>query len=163
MLIAQPPGVRATRDGGQWVFCRGGDTGTNHVLHDFEALAGRLGVHVREMVRQELYSKMQRAQRGELAYGSGREFDVEQMACAQDVLELRLADRPAPEETREDEEDDDFLHIRFFFSEPLVRPGMLCGLMLIWKRPGTIDLEHQTASAQRASLRLNEFSRRDDF
>ncbi len=153
-LIAQPPGVRATRDGGKWKFARG-ITGSNFVMNDFATLEARLGARVLEVVKAELFFKMRQAEFGRLAYGRGPEFDVEQMAAAPDVLELRLSDRSG--------DDENLLHMRFFFSEPLDLPGSLVGLGLLWKRPGGIDQEMQTQTALRASLRLQEYTQREDY
>lgn len=124
-------------------------------MNDFAAFEARLGSAVLEVVRQELFFKMRRAERGKLTYGSGRDADVEQMAAVPDVLELRLTDTSGDE--------DNTLHMRFFFSEPLDRPGMLVGLKLLWKRPGAIGLEDQTAAARLASTRMAEFTQRDDY
>ncbi|MFC7503195.1 hypothetical protein ACOACQ_17650 [Nocardioides sp. CPCC 206347] len=154
VLIAQPPGVRATRDGGTWKFARG-TSGTNFVMNDFAALERSLGKYVMEIVRAEIFYKMKRAESGKLAYGEGREFDVQQMHAAQDVLELRLSDRTGDRGNR--------LHMRFFFSEPLHLPGLLVGLGLLWKRPGEIDLPMQTQFAKQAAVRLQEYSQRADY
>jgi hypothetical protein len=154
VLIAQPPGVRATRDGGEWKFARG-TSGSNFVMNDLATLEVRLGPPMLAMVKQEIFFKMRRAQFGQLTYGPGPEHDVEQMAAAPDVLEIRLSDRGG--------DDENLLHLRFFFSEPLALPGLMVGLGLLWKRPGRIDLALQTQMARRASIRLQDYSQREDY
>lgn len=153
-LIQQPPGIRATSLGGKWTFCRG-NGGANYVMNDFASFEQRLGPHVLAVVRQELFYKMRQAELGKLTYGPGPEHDVQQMTVAQDVLELRLSDRSGDESN--------LLHLRFFFSEPLHRPGLLVGLGLLWKRPGPAGLEEQNDAAKVASLRLAEFTLREDY
>jgi hypothetical protein len=134
MRLAQPPGVRATRDGGEWEICRDG-RGATWMMRELEALCGRLGDHQAAMLRAELRDKMKRAAQGTLTYGSGRNGDVELMAATRDVLELRLTSRSGA--------DGDSMHIRLFFSEPDETPALLCALMLLeatWPRgPGGTD------------------------
>lgn len=147
MRLAQPPGVRSCRDGGKWEVCRN-ERGANYWMGEVEALKAALTEVEFALSQQELRQKMAAAMEGELTYGSGAEFDVEQMASAPDVLEIRLDTRTG--------DNDQTMMIRLYFSEPEELPGRLVALMLAWKRPGPIGVDLQTKQAQVASRRLNE-------
>jgi hypothetical protein len=155
MRLADPPGVRSCRDGGEWTICRS-ETGAKWMFAEFTGLEQRLGANETAMVRAELRNMMHRAMDGQLSYGPGPEGQVEQMTATSDVLEMRLSSRSG--EVSEDGEEDT-LHLRMFFSEPESVPNGMCALMLYWKRPGQVDLADQTASARVASRRLDEWNR----
>lgn len=145
--LVEPPGARSCRDGGTWETCRGSQ-GSNFLVNDLQSLETRLPAHTLSLAKAEMRDKMSRATRGDLTYGRGPAADVERIAATHDVLELRLAARSGDSGTK--------LLLRLFFSEPVERPGVMCALMLYWKRPGPIDLSDQTEQAKLASRRLHE-------
>lgn len=152
--LEQPPGVRACRKGGDWVVARSSE-GAMYLMKELAQLEHLLGPHVRALVKAELLDLMRGAERGELRYAEYPDAgEVELMRAAPDVLELKLSDATG-------EDDDERFHLRVFFSEPDVMPGKLVALMLMWKRPGEVDLEMQSALAKAASRRLTEYLRRE--
>lgn len=118
------------------------------MMNDLQSLETRFPPHTLALVKAELRDKMARATRGELTYGRGPAADVEKIAATNDVLELRLTSRSGDPGTK--------VLLRLFFSEPAELPGVMCALMLYWKRPGPIDLSDQTEQAKLASRRLHE-------
>lgn len=152
MRLAEPPGVRSCRDGGEWTWCRASG-GRPHVLLEVEELKKRIKTDVeRNAMVAELADRMRLAEQGDLKYDEGEGGDVVQMEVAKRVLEVRLPDRH--------DEDGERHHVRMYFTEPAHVDRQLLALKLAWKHPGEIGLEEQNQHAIEASNRAdNHFLR----
>jgi hypothetical protein len=146
--LAQPPGVRSCHDGGEWALCRNAANGGNYLMSEIAQLDGVLAPADRQLIRQELGMKWQRAKDGVLTYGAASDGgDVELMSVAPTVLELRMISRPGEHGA---------LLIRLYFTEPEERDSILLALKLAWKRPGPLGLEEQNGHARVAARRADE-------
>jgi hypothetical protein len=145
--LVQPPGDRSCRTGGGWKACRDASTGANYWMQEFSLLERTLAPSNFELLRQELHFKMRKAEAGRLNYG--HDLNVELLACAPTVLELRLSARPG--------EHGRTCLIRLYFTEPDVHSEMLLALKLAWKQPGPMGLEEQNGHARNAAWRADRY------
>lgn len=112
---------------------------------EWEALLGAMAEADRELMRQELYGLMKRAQAGDLTYG--RSEDVDKMVCVDVVLELRL-------DTDTGDRDGN-RHVRLYFTEPEHVDGLMLALKLGAKMPGPMGLDEQNGHAREAERRAH--------
>ncbi|APT85674.1 hypothetical protein CAQU_12210 [Corynebacterium aquilae DSM 44791] len=91
---------------------------------------------------QELFAKFlrktERASKGELTFGRGHRFDVDEMVTHKDILEIKYRDLPIECEKQGQ-------WVRLYFSEPEAHKGILLGLTLRLKKVGSPDLQTQDA------------------
>lgn len=163
MAIEQPPGCRSTwhdearevpGQGGTWTPARQRHGGTRF-WKEHALLTLRLGESDRELLKQELASKLRRGQVGKLTYGRGRERDVFLMARVGDVLELRLSDVAYwPDD--DPEGDPVSRHTRLYFTEPADESGVLLLLSITSKAPGLMGKAEQDRHIDDAHGRFGE-------
>lgn len=146
--IDVPPGVRVCQGrGGEWEFARNTEGGSPF-KEDLAVLRKALpSPEAQAMRMQEVAEIMRMARDGTLPGDM-----VAQMACAPDVLEVRVGDWWFPGGR---------MLTRLYFSEPWAMPGMLVALRLRTKRPGPLGLVEQDQHAREASALLLEYHRRD--
>ena len=150
--LAQPPGCRTCVQ-------PGGDSGAGGVW-EYPELAGgtrpfgedllremaRYHRNVGAMLRQEIKDKLHRGSKGELTFGRGGEYDVDQMDCAAEVLEIRLSTQYGDEAEK--------LCTRIYFTEPAFVPESLRLISVETKHPEQFSSEEQTRHARAAQSRL---------
>lgn len=99
MRLASPPGVRSCRDGGTWEIAR--DARGAQCLYDDLADLARLTERLPESAKvsliEDMRTKMKRAERGALEFGTGRQFDVDLIESSRITLEIRLIDHEIPD------------------------------------------------------------------
>lgn len=94
---------------------------------------------------ERVNDKLQAAERGELTFGRGDKFDVDEMVTTDDVLELKWTNVP-PGARRKT------LWLRLYFSEPKSEPRLMIKLHMECKTSD--DPEAQTAAAAVAQRNL---------
>lgn len=152
--LADPPGVRSCRDGGSWEMGRD-RLGGQCFLADLDRLRAAMPESAGVSWAQDIHTKMKRAERGECTFGPTQQDDVDQMACAPIVLELRLVDYFGVDPDDPDGEPHR-RHTRLYFTEPADEPDQLLLLGLMSKCPGPVGLGEQNVHACRARDRAHE-------
>lgn len=156
--LADPPGVRSCRDGGSWEMGRD-RLGGQCFVADLDRLKAAMPESARVSWAEDIRTKMKRAERGECTFGPTRQDDVDQMACAPIVLELRVDDYFGVDPDDPDGEPHQ-RHTRLYFTEPADEPEQLLLLSLISKCPGPVGLDEQNEHAYRARDRAYEHRER---
>lgn len=125
-------------------------------MREFESFKRQLAASDRAVLIAELFSKMKRAESGDLKFGRGSRFDVDEMECTTCVLELRLSDMEI--DTGDDIHEGALIrrHVRLYFTEPDAIARELTALKFIWKQPGPIGLREQTEWAKAAAWRADD-------
>lgn len=137
-------------EGGEWLYPRDRTSnGTPWWREDYVTTLARFSNQGRMMLASEIKRKMERASAGRLVYGHGREFDVEKMASADHVLELRLTAQFGDDPLTR-------LHTRLYFNEPAGHPGELRILALRVKHDDPPGHDEQNAHVQDAVDRLGD-------
>ena len=134
-------------------------TGTHYFYTELHELLDDLPETAQASLREDIRTKMHRAERGRLTFGSGRGYDVEQMASARIVLEIRIVDHYG---WATDDPDRTPLkrHTRVYFTEPEQFADCLLLLQIASKCPGPEGLEEQNRHAQRAAWRAEQHCQR---
>lgn len=136
-------------EGGEWAYPRDRATnGTPWWREDYQATLARFHDHSRKMLASEIKRKLERGTEGRLKYGHGRSFDVEKMATADHVLELRLTAQYGDDPLTR-------LHTRLYFNEPAGSLGELRLLALRVKHDDPPGHSEQNAHVQEAVARLS--------
>jgi hypothetical protein len=152
--LAEPPGVRSCRDGGKWEMGRD-RSGNQRFVGDLDRLKASMPESARANWLQDIHTRMKRAERGQCTFGPTSSHDVDQMACAPIVLELRMSDYFGrnPEDPDGDPHE---RHTRLYFTEPEHSSGQLLLLGVMSKCPGPVGLEEQNKAAVQAKNRAFE-------
>lgn len=146
--LAQPPGIRATRTGGEWKHVRGpAPQSVNYWMVEFEAFLRTCPPVDQFLVKDELAALLQRARDGRCTFGRGAGFDVDHMKCAPLILELKFMTQPRHGGRQK-------VHLRLYFSEPDHTPGEMYIAKLAWKVDGKWGLRDQDAHAREAQQRV---------
>ncbi len=156
--LAQPPGVRSCRVGGVWEMGRDRFGGQRY-LTDLDRLKNSMPESARASWVQDIHTRMKRAERGGCTFGPTSQHDVDQMACAPIVLELRVVDYFGCDPDDLDGEPHQ-RHTRVYFTEPDHLCDQLHLLGITSKCPGPIGLEEQNRHAIDASNRAYEHCER---
>lgn len=154
MRLEQPPGVRSCRDGGTWDLAQTNtDPARGYVTVELTQLKSVMPPGEYTLLTAEIVRMMEDAQAGDLDFvtntGGRRVGDVDQMAVAPTVLELRLQTTTG---TRDGER-----IVRLYFTEPAELPDALVALKLASKYPGELGLEEQSAHAREAAVRGDDY------
>lgn len=151
MPLAQPPGCRSCRDGGQWTHA-GNKDGQPRFIEDVHAELAHMADSDGRLLRAELFSKMKRAERGKLRFGAdARTDDVDLLYRGhREILELRLHDVTAIDESGALVD----RHTRLYFTERAAVTDELLSLALFTKSPGPVGLAEQNGHIDEASARL---------
>jgi hypothetical protein len=149
--LAQPPGVRATRTGGEWKFIRGpAPRSCNYFIEEYEQFLLQCSEAERFLIKDEIASLMRSAEAGRCTFGRGRGYDVDFMTCTTLVLELRLMTVPKRSAWGP-------VHLRIYFTEPEHDPGSFYIAKFAWKIGGALGLKEQTKHATEAERRIKNF------
>ncbi|UKJ63951.1 hypothetical protein H1Q78_00145 [Cellulosimicrobium cellulans] len=137
-------------DGGTWCYPRDRSSqGTPWWREDYQATLQRFPPLARKMLASEIKRKMERGMEGRLTYGHGREYDVEKMASADHVLELRLTAQFGDEPITR-------LHTRIYFNEPSGYADALWLLALRVKHDDPPGHDEQNEHVRDAAARLTD-------
>lgn len=155
MRLADPPGARSCRDGGDWELARD-ERGTSRLYTDLEELLGPLAESEKAVLVEDIRQKMKRATIGKLTYGRGRAFDVDRIESTHCVLEIRVIDHACPTGGVELVQ----RHTRVYFTEPAELPRCLLFLSLKSKCPGPEGVAEQNTHAALAQRLADEHCRK---
>lgn len=133
--------------------------GGQRYLTDLDRLKEAMPESARASWLEDIYRKMKRAERGECTFGSTADYDVDQMACAPIVLELRVLDYFGCDPDDPDGNPHE-RHTRVYFTEPDHLPRQLLLLGILSKCPGPVGLREQNMHAIRARDRAYEHCER---
>ena len=104
---------------------------------------------------EDMRTKMKRAERGALEFGTGRQFDVDLIESSRITLEIRLIDHEIPDPSGASDESVQ-RHTRVYFTEPEHLDGCLLALSVQSKCPGPEGLDEQDRHAAAAALRAED-------
>jgi hypothetical protein len=109
----------------------------------------------RVSLREDIRTKMNRAERGELTFGSGRDYEVDQIVSTRIVLEIRVIDHSSWDDG-DPEQEPLKRHTRLYFTEPDHLPDCLLALGVASKCPGPEGLEEQNRQARTVAQRAEQ-------
>lgn len=151
MRLAQPPGIRSCREGGEWEDAHSpGDPRQPYVRYEMDQFKALMPEGEYFLLAKEIVEMMKDAKAGALNFvqrepSGRRQGDVDQMAVAPTVLELRF-------DTTTGAQDGSRI-VRLYFTEPVELPGSLVARKLASKYPDDAGLDEQSAQAREAAIR----------
>ncbi|WP_165216318.1 hypothetical protein [Schaalia sp. ZJ1691] len=146
--IAQPPGIRSTKEGGYWENAKSKD-GRIYLQDDFRAIRANVSLTDKgwAMFLAELNKAMTRAENGRWNFDTTRDKGIVcQTRRHEEVLEARL-------KTTVDADGAHWL-VRLYFTEPECEEGLLLSLCMGWKVPGQAGLDQQDRHIDQAYERF---------